>query len=284
MDNKLRVKSHAALRWVITQKSQLVSYAQYFAVCPDTSFSHRMNYLQEERDISPFVVHRFGRYAYFKTSTSVNDPVVKRSKYQYQLDMLEGRVEGTNHVVREVLTVNDIADPELTNATNGEIPSDESRVIIMNEQEIELEREMVLFFDPRCKLQIVVKDIDGYFSFFHQDEVLKTSKKREGNTRIIEEKIISADYLDIPCSDLLETKDSKRAPETQVRGSLTSIREFISEAIAKEFPLISTLTQVTNGGKTNVLHKDLLDLFAPYIEDNCLIKLPKTQFIRIPSA
>lgn len=280
MDNKLRAKSHTALRWIITQKSQLVSYRLYFATCPDDNFFRRMSYLQEQRDISPFVIHRFDRYAYFKTSASEIDSVVGRSKYQYQHDMLEGRMEGHNHTSREILTVNEIDDPELRRATNGEISSDERRVIIMNDQELALEREMVHFFDPDYKLQIAVKDIDGYFNFFHGKDLLKSSKKLEGNTRIIEEKIISAEALDIPCSDILESKDSKSNPEILVRGSLKSIREFISKAIAKEFPLISSLTQA---GKTNVLHDDLLDLYAPYIENNCLVKLPKTQFIRISS-
>lgn len=258
-----RLKAHDALTVIIKKKKLLFPYSCYLnSVCPDEHGTRRMAYLDEQREISPYIIRRSGNYAIITTSVL--------QKYSYQRDSLlrDGR-----QIISAEETGDDNVIRYLREKNRNKKMHQEARVIILEKKEIELMDEAILFFDPSTYLEILVTDVDKAFSFYYEDECIKFSRKSDGNTRIIEELIVNNDSVKAPCDAVLPNKTN---PQTAVRGTITSIREAISKAISKKFTLLYENFQETD----KVMHDDLLDMYAPFVADKHLIKFSKTKFIR----
>lgn len=263
-----KLKSEEALISIIKQEKLLVPYSCYWSICPEEHGTKRIAYLGDRREISPYVVHRIENYAYIKTSTRLKDPISGGTKYEYQLNTLldDGR---------EVFSADEIGDDNLKKFfKKKKIKCNEPRVIILKDKEIKLMDEVVLFFNPLTNLELIVEDIDGYFSYYYEGEKMKGSNSNNGDTRTISELIINSDSFRMPYDLVLP---NKKNPENVIPSTINSLRMAISKALVKKFELIGKNFLQIN---STVLMKSLLDVYAPFVKDGHLIKFSKTKFIK----
>lgn len=265
--SKYKKVVHEALRLMVLKERLLLPYESYWNTCDETDHLLRYAYLNRERDISPFIVRLYKNYAVLVTSNKGTDKIHGGTKVDYQRTVLAD-------AGKRISNLKGIKDEDLAGFLD-KMDKEENRIIVIEKKELELMHEAILFFDPNTKLTIEVTDVDGFFSFYYEGELLKGSNKNEGDTKTISEILIKNDEVDMHCSDIpLQKKTDK--PEVIVRGTVNPLKKAIAKAVVKKFPLLAEKFKNADGS----LRDELLDVFAPTVIDNCLVKFFRIEFIK----
>lgn len=257
--------NYEAMKNIVLQTKAVIDYITYFSVFPEANYRYRYSLLNQDKEISPFVVHYHGNLGIIKTSSRQMDKNLSTSKFEYQTAVLK-------RCGFKIYPLSKFSSPDLyLHTKNLGYPIEEERILPLSDRDLKLHFEISTFITKKTILCINVEDtINGYMFKDKDLKLLKESRKKDSKTRVIEQHLLQGPerihYL------ALFPESSSQSSDSSLRGFLKPVRDIINRALIRSFPLLNEFYD----GK---FPDTLIDVYGPRIIGNELVRSSQTQFI-----